>query len=73
MKVKELIEKLKTFPEDNLVVVNGYEGGFSDVDLVKALKVKLNVNPESYNGPHDDAKDADTNVVLIQRRENSDN
>ncbi len=70
MKVKDLIEKLKTFPEDHLVVVNGYEGGFSDIDSLKSLKVKLNVNPESYNGPHDDTKDADTDVVLIQRREN---
>lgn len=70
MKVKELIEKLKKFPDDTLVLVNGYEGGFSEIDALKSLKVKLNVNPESYNGPHDDVAGADTDAIVIQRREN---
>lgn len=31
MTVHELIEKLKKYPSDTLVLVQGYEGGFSDI------------------------------------------
>ena len=31
MTVRELIEKLKTFPQDSMVVTDGYEDGFDMV------------------------------------------
>jgi len=67
MTVSELIEKLKTYSSDTLVLVDGYEGGYSEISSVKEIKVKLNVNSESYNGPHDDTSDADTDVIVIRR------
>lgn len=64
---EELIKKLQSLPRNLRVLVNGYEGGFSEISAVKKIKVKLNANTETYNGPHEDSKDADTDVVVIQR------
>ncbi len=44
-----------------------YEGGFCDVKTLKNIKVKLNVNTEDYNGPHDEAPGADTDAIVITR------
>lgn len=67
MTIDELIEKLKSYPGDLRVLVDGYEGGFSEISVVNKIKVKLNANKESYNGPHEDTKDADTDVIAIRR------
>lgn len=67
MTVKELKEILRSFPDGLQVLVDGYEGGFSEVSSVNTLKVKLNVHTESYYGPHDAVKDADTDVIVIRR------
>jgi hypothetical protein len=68
MTIKELKEKLNLYPDDLSVLVDGYEGGFSEIAEVKKIKLKLNVHTASYYGPHDDTEDADTNVVVIRRR-----
>jgi hypothetical protein len=39
MTKKELIEKLTGYPDDTLVVVNGYEGGFDDINGIELLEV----------------------------------
>jgi hypothetical protein len=67
MTVKELIEKLKSYPAEVRVLVDGYEGGFSEISAVSKTKVKLNANTESYNGPHEEIEGADTAVVVIRR------
>jgi len=67
MRIKELIEKLKSYPNDLKVLVDGYEGGFSEISVVTKTKVKLNTNTESYNGPHDEVEGADTDVIVIRR------
>ncbi len=52
MKVKELIEKLQQYPEDTLLVVEGYEGGLNDIKEVEEVFVKLNsINSLPY-GEH---------------------
>ena len=53
MKVSELIEELKKFPADLRVVVNGYEGGFSDPRIGSVIDIELDVNSEWFYGPHD--------------------
>jgi hypothetical protein len=53
MNVKELIEKLMPLPEDNPVVIRGYEGGVDDLKNVEEVKIKKNVNTSWYYGPHD--------------------
>ena len=65
MTIKELIEKLNSYPDNFRVLVDGYEGGFSEISEVKKTKVKFNVHPESYYGPHEDTEGADTDVVII--------
>lgn len=67
MTIKELKEKLKAYPDNFRVLVDGYEGGFSEISEVKITKVKLNVHTESYYGPHDDTENADIEVLVIRR------
>ena len=49
---QELKERLENFQNDSLVLVQGYEWGFSDVTILKSSKVKLNFYTEDWNGPH---------------------
>jgi hypothetical protein len=70
MTAKELLKILNTFPENQTVVVQGYEGGYCDIDSVKSIKVTLNHNTESWNGPHEDLADSANDVVFIRRAEN---
>ena len=67
MTIKELKEKINSYPDDLRVLVDGYEGGFSEISEVKKTKVKLNVHTESYYGPHEDTEDADTEVIIVRR------
>ena len=55
MKVKELIEKLKSCDPELMVVVNGYEGGVNEAENAAQVKIKLDKNPEWYYGTHEDA------------------
>ena len=57
MQIKELIKKLKTLNQNKRVIINGYEGGYSDITELEELKIALNVNKgEWYFGLHDDAR-----------------
>lgn len=53
MKVKDLIEKLKEFDPDLMVVRPGYEGGVTEIDHISTIEVALNVNEEWYYGEHE--------------------
>lgn len=53
MKVKDLIEQLKTFDPELMVVRPGYEGGVTEVGHLSAILVALNVNEEWYYGEHE--------------------
>lgn len=53
MKVKDLIEQLKTFDPEFMVVRPGYEGGVTEVNHLTAINVALNVNAEWYYGEHE--------------------
>lgn len=70
MTIKEMIEILKTMPMESIVVVDGYEGGYSDILCPKQIKLKLNVHLEDYYGPHEETSGADTEAVLIGRKPN---
>jgi hypothetical protein len=64
MKVKELIEHLKTLDQDATVFVRGYEGGYNTVtNTVEKENFKLNVNTEWYYGAHEEVdEDEDFDV-----------
>lgn len=64
--VKELIEILKEFPEDTLICISGYEGGYRDIENAEEVKVILNVNDEWYYGPHEITESKDgVDYILI--------
>lgn len=66
MNAAQLIEHLKQFPSDTMVIVRGYEGGVDEVDFVSKEKIDLNVNTEWYYGKHEITNDENgVNAVLI--------
>lgn len=70
MTVKQLKLALERFPEETLVLVHGYEGGFSDIQSVEPVKVKLNCNEEEWYGPHENVQGSDTDAILLFRAPN---
>jgi hypothetical protein len=60
--VKDLIEYLQTLEQDRLVLTNGYEGGYNNIDTAQEINVLLNVNTIWYYGPHDEAEDDEAGV-----------
>ena len=52
MKVKELIEKLKEFPEDTLVLTTGYEGEMDLLGEPQIVKVQKNNLDKWYYGDY---------------------
>jgi hypothetical protein len=53
MTVKDLIKKLEQFHPDMPVVIDGYEGGLHDVDMVIETDIILNYNDSWYLGAHE--------------------
>lgn len=68
--VRELINKLQAMPQEAVVLVDGYEGGLSDIGAIKTTLVDLNVNKEDYYGPHEESSSGSTNAVLLRRAPN---
>ncbi len=71
MTIKELKSMLEKYPEDALALVQGYEGGFSDIGQIKPTKVKLNYYKEEWYGPHEDVEGATQVAILLMRAPNS--
>ena len=56
MTIAELIQALQQQPDQTaLVIIPGYEGGYSCVGELVRKHIALNVNTSWYYGPHDDA------------------
>jgi hypothetical protein len=75
MTVAELIAKLQEMPQDARVVIDGYEEGVEDVQIVQAAPVVLNVNPvtDTMYGTHElqsrlSDRTADEIAVYLPRR-----
>lgn len=73
MTVSELIEVLKELPQDDMVVVRGYEGGVDEVVELEQAHIALNVNEEWSYGAHElldprDGTDGDDVVSAIYLR-----
>jgi hypothetical protein len=52
MKIKELIEQLKKYDPEMLVVVNGYEGGWDDINIIKEEILIEEENNPWYEGKY---------------------
>lgn len=63
MNVKELIEVLSQYPEDAMVVVAGYEGGYNESRNADEFSLRLNVNTAWYYGKHEEATEDTENPV----------
>lgn len=68
--VKELKAELSKYPDDTLVLVEGYEGGFSDIGFIKSIKVHLDINKEDYMGPHEENPKGTTSAVVLIKAQN---
>ena len=72
MTVAELIEELKTRPQDMMVVVLGYEGGYDNPEIQNNGTLVLNDNWDGqeklhwYNGRHGEAYRAEEGDELAQ-------
>jgi hypothetical protein len=64
VKVKELIEALKDYPEDMMVVLRGYEGGYSEITDSCEIMLALVDNADRwYFGEHEKANEYTKNAV----------
>lgn len=68
--VKKLKELLINYPENLLVLVEGYEGGYSDIGEIKETKVKLNIYKEDYMGPHEETPTAQEPAIILLKASN---
>lgn len=66
MKVKDLIEKLKSFPPDSLVVTRGMdEHGFANIGELAVVKIE-SVKQESSICDYEESKGSNSiNAVLV--------
>ena len=53
MNIKDLIEKLKSFPADAQVLVEGYEGGYDDIIRIEEKPVVKNANANDWDDEYD--------------------
>jgi len=65
MTAKELIEILKKLNPSTMILVEGYEGGLSDIIEAKTLKVERDINSEHYYGRHEEAKVGDVEAWFL--------
>ena len=59
MTVAQLIKSLKNQNPDDMVIVNGYEGGVDEIECVRRVEIALNCNDEWYYGKHEVYRDND--------------
>lgn len=68
LSVQELIHQLADVDENHIVVIQGTYGGYSPVQRVELVPLRLNVNAHAGFGPHDlpdAAESADTVAVVV--------
>lgn len=59
MKVCELIDILKSYDPEMMVVVKGYEAGYNEADRAVEIKLCLDYHREWYYGKHEYVFDKD--------------
>ena len=60
--VKQLITELSEYPEDMIVVTNGYEGGFRDIREPEELVLVLDYYRDWWVGPHAEVEEYHTGI-----------
>ncbi|MGB3949255.1 MAG: hypothetical protein WBM13_14805 [Bacteroidia bacterium] len=72
MTVQELIELLKRFPQDALVVTEGYETGCEPIKKVELITVEENKNREWWDGKYDKSENG-LDVVFLDAESKKEN
>lgn len=63
MTKKELIEMLSQYPDDMRIVIDGHEGGYTDITECEELELVLNYNiSEWWYGAHEEKKHTYGNI-----------
>lgn len=67
MNVRELIEELKKLNPNLMVVVDGYEGGVSELKTVGETTIRLNANDETdwWYGRHEECDPNHDDAVTV--------
>lgn len=68
--VKDLKTILAQYSEETLVLVEGYEDGFSDIGNIKKSQVQLDKNNKDWEGPHAEVDIGGRPAILIIRAPN---
>lgn len=65
MKVKELIKELEKLNPELIVVVDGYEGGVTELEVCGETTIELNKNNQWWYGEHEECKPDADNAVTV--------
>jgi len=65
MTIKDLIEKLKTLPQDIPIVTDGYEGGLDTILDIKLINIEKNKNQASWYGFYEEVEENIQNAVYL--------
>lgn len=57
MKVKDLIKELQELDQESMVIISGYEGGYSEVSSAAQKQIALGVHKSWYYGSHEIIED----------------
>lgn len=68
MTVRELIEELRKFPQDQRVIVPGYEDGFDDIHLLRSINITGFIPAAWYYGRYDQTEENGEPAVCIVRK-----
>ena len=74
MTVAELIEKLKTFPQDALVVTEGYEDGYDTFKKISLIAIEINPKKDWWVGQYMDSENPNAQqAVFLDAQTKADN
>ena len=69
MNVSELINILRKFPPDALIVTEGYETGYEPVKRIQLIKVETNTRKEWWDGKYEISDKTDAIEVVFLNAE----
>lgn len=63
MTIRELIEALKQFPIDMMVLTDGYESGYEEIRYPELIEVKHEQENRYYDGEYQIAEEKDSSTI----------
>jgi hypothetical protein len=65
MRVKDLIKALQAHDPEQRIVVDGYEGGFNDIEDLEVTKIKPNPSAAWYDGQYDYVREDEPGETVV--------